>query len=149
MWNAERSLLLSKLLTLIFCIGLVVVLLVAPSLVLWLIAYSINATEEMYPYFLVTVYSGGVVAGALLFTLYRLLQTIGKGEVFSRRNVTSLRIISWCCLLGAGICLVSIFYYLPWVIVALAASLMGLIVRVVKNIVAQAVILKEENDFTI
>ena len=149
MWNAERSLLLSKLLTLIFCVALVATLLWTPSLVLWLIAYSINATMEMYPLFLVTIYSGGAVAGVLLFTLYRLLQTIGKGEVFSQKNVSSLRIISWCCLLGAGICLVSFFYYLPWIIVTLAASLMGLIVRVVKNIVAQAIILKEENDFTI
>lgn len=51
--------------------------------------------------------------------------------------------------MGAAISLVSLFYYFPWVFVAVAAAFMGLIVRVVKNMVAKAVELQEEVDYTV
>ena len=49
----------------------------------------------------------------------------------------------------AFILLVSGFYYILFVIGAVAAGFFGLILRVVKNVIEQAVILKNENDFTI
>ena len=50
---------------------------------------------------------------------------------------------------GAIISLISTFYYFPWIFIAVAAAFMGLIVRVVKNVVAQAVELKNESELTI
>ncbi|NLB53899.1 MAG: DUF2975 domain-containing protein, partial [Syntrophomonadaceae bacterium] len=59
------------------------------------------------------------------------------------------RRISWSCFLGAVIALVSVFYYNSWLFVAVAAAFMGLIVRVLKNVFAQAVELKNESDYTV
>ena len=69
--------------------------------------------------------------------------------MFVTRNVESLRRISWSCIAGGLICFVSGFYYIPWFVVAVAAAFMGLIVRIVKNMVAQAVELKSDSDYTI
>jgi len=66
--------------------------------------------------------------------------------VFINGNVELLRRISWTCFMGAGLAAVSTYYYLPWLFLAAAAAFMGLIVRVVKNVVAKAVELQDEVD---
>lgn len=148
-WNNRRSLLLSKVCTVVSMAALVAVLLTAPHLVGWLTRISINASAEYTPLFLVTLYAGGLVGAVLLVQLYLLLRNIGAEAVFSQQNVTLLRRISWCCMLGAAIALVSGLYYMPWAIVGLGAGFIGLIVRVVKNVFARALEIKEENDYTI
>jgi Flp pilus assembly protein TadB len=92
---------------------------------------------------------GAVPAAYLLYSLFRLLRRIETGQVFTADNVELLRRISWSCFAGAIIALISLFYYYPWVFVAVAAAFMGLIVRVVKNVVAQAVELQNEADYTV
>lgn len=149
MWNDKRSLLLSKLCTLLFGVALVCVLACAPWLVRWVIWLSPNTSSGHYALFLATIYTGGAVAAATLCFLYRLLHNIGLGQVFVAANVKNLRRISWCCIAGGAIAMASGLYYLPWCAVGLAALFAGLIVRVVKNVIAQAVALKEENDYTI
>lgn len=149
MWNKKRSLTLSKLCTLLFMAVLVGLLVAAPWAVEFFTGYSIQAQGAYRAAFLATVYTGGVAAGALLYNLYRLLHNIGKDIVFTQRNISLLRRISWLCIVGGGICAVSALYYVPWLIVTAAAAFIGLIVRVVKNIFAAAVAMKEEQDYTI
>jgi hypothetical protein len=149
MWNEKRSLTLSKVFTVLFIAALAAALVFAPRLVRWLIYYSVNAHSHQFGNFLITLYAGGAVLAVMLVCLYILLYNIGKGQVFTPKNISLLRGISWCCFVGGFICLVSAIYYLPWLAVALAAALMGLIVRVIKNMVQQALRLKEENDYTI
>lgn len=149
MWNDKRSLMLSKLCCLLFGLALAAALAGGPWLVDWLDSVSINVTSENRPWFLATLYTGGAVAAALLWWLYRLLHNISAGLVFVPGNAALLRAISWACFAGAAICLLSALYYLPWGLVGLAAAFVGLIVRVVKNVIAQAITLKEENDYTI
>lgn len=149
MWNKKRSLALSKFAVVLFMVALAAALIGAPWLVGWVLRISPHATESDTTFFLITLYSGGIPAAYLLVLLYRLLQNIGKGQVFTASNVSCLRRISWSCIAGAVICLVSALYFLPWLIVAIAAAFVGLIVRVVKNVMAEAVQIKEENDFTI
>lgn len=148
-WSARKSLVLSKVCTVVFMALLVVVLLNGPKLVLWLTGFSTSAMRADANLFLVTLYSGGAIGAALLVVLYMLLHNIGKGQVFVQRNVRYLRMISWCCFIGAAVAFASTFYYLPWGIVAIAAAFVGLVVRVVKNVIAEAILLKEENDYTI
>jgi hypothetical protein len=121
----------------------------APWLVRWLLDFSRADLTGKEAFFLSTIYSGSVPATILLFCLYRLLHQIEIDQVFIIANVEYLRRISWSCFAGAIICFVSIPYYFPWIFVAVAAAFMGLIVRVVKNIVAQAVKLKNESELTI
>ena len=86
--------------------------------------------------------------GALLW-LHKLLSNISDSRVFVDENVTLLRRISWCCFLAAGITLVSSRFYLVFLLISVAAAFMGLILRVVKNVIQQAVILRTENELTI
>jgi len=85
----------------------------------------------------------------LLYNLFCLLRRISAQQVFLQENVVYLRNISWSCLVGAGVSTVSTLYYFPWILVAVSAAFMGLIVRVVKNVVAQAVELQDEIDATV
>jgi hypothetical protein len=103
----------------------------------------------MDSFFMATIYVGSIPAAYLLYNLLRLLLRIEAGQLFLAENVACLRRISWSCFGGAGVAFASVFYYLPWFSVFVAAAFMGLIVRVVKNVVAQGVALKDEVNYTI
>ncbi|HPZ42826.1 MAG TPA: DUF2975 domain-containing protein [Bacillota bacterium] len=150
MWSSEKSIILSKL-GVLFFMGLVLAAVVAaPWLTRWFVEFSQAGLKvEEAVYFMGTIYVGFVPAAFLLYSLFKLLRRIETGQVFTDENVDLLRRISWSCFAGAGVALVSLFYYYPWFFVALAAAFMGLIVRVVKNVVAQVVELKNEADYTV
>jgi len=118
----------------------------APYLTRWYFYFPRPVLNDTEALFLATIYVGAVPAAYLLYNIWSLLRRIQANQVFISENVENLRRISWSCFIGAGIALVSTFYYLPWVFLAMAAAFMGLIVRVVKNIVAQAVALQDEVD---
>ncbi len=162
MWNKQRSLLLSKIAVILFMVLLLVLLVAAPWLAMWFgprLGFwlgpwlGLGAISSVYvtqpSFFLATIYTGGVAAAGVLVYLYRFLNNLGKGAVFTKQNVSFLRRISWFCFAGAAIAFISGFYYIPWFIVALAGAMLALLMRVVKNLLAEAVALKEENDFTI
>ena len=96
-----------------------------------------------------TIYLCSAPAWVLLINLHRLLGALAAGRVFVPANVARLRRVSWCCTAACLLCLASAFYYLPWLLVAVAAGFMALIVRIVKNCFAQAAAMKDELDFTI
>ena len=149
MWNDKRSMMLSKACTLLCLVFVVVVLVTGPQLVLWLMGISYNAQMADARLFLATIYVGGAVAVGLLVLLYRLLHNISHDIVFVHANVALMRYISWGCFAGGAVGLASALYYLPWGIVGLAAGFIGLILRVLKNVFAQAVEIKNENDYTV
>lgn len=147
MWSAKKSILLSKICTaVVFTVALFCIVTV-PWLDWFLFATGIE--QPFYGLFVATLELGGVLALFLLAQLFTLLKNIGRDEVFTKSNVNLLRYISWCCFAGAIITFASGFYYVPWFFVAAAAGFVGLIVRVVKNVIAKAVIIKEENDLTV
>ena len=98
---------------------------------------------------MVVLYLCCLPALAALFALDRLLANMKKHEVFVHPNVRYLRIISWCCFAVAAFLGCAVYYYLVFAAVAIVAAFFGLILRVVKNVIQQAVAIKEENDFTI
>lgn len=149
MWNGEKSIALSKWCILLFMFVLLAVVVSAPWLTHWFVNFSQAGLEGKESFFKATIYVGFIPAALLLYSLLLLLRRIEDGQVFIAENVERLRRISWCCFFGAGIAFVSVFYYYPWIFVMVAAAFMGLIVRVVKNVVAQAVALKDESDYTI
>jgi hypothetical protein len=149
MWNDKKSISLSKLCILLFMCVLIVTAVSAPWLTRWFLNFSRAELRGVEPFFLATIYTGCIPAVYLLYSLFGLLRRIEAEQVFVTENVECLRRISWSCFAGAGISFVSAFYYFPWVFVAVAAAFMGLIVRVVKNVIAQAVALQNEVDHTI
>jgi len=149
MWNGEKSISMSKLCILLFICVLIVTVVSAPWLTRWFLGFSRAELKGTEIFFLATIYAGSAPAAYMLYSLLRLLRRIEAEQVFITENVERLRRISWSCFAGAGISFVSVFYYFPWVFVAVAAAFMGLIVRVVKNVVAQAVALQNEVDYTV
>lgn len=148
MWSGERSIGLSKFCVLAFMGILLATVVSAPWLTRWFVSYS-DTMSGSESFFMATIYIGAIPAAYLLYNLLQLLRRIEAGQVFITDNVECLRRISWSCFAGAVVALASGFYYLAWLFVFVAAAFMGLIVRVVKNVVAQAVALKDEADYTV
>ena len=154
MWNKDKSLLLSRIAVWIFILLAAFSVVAAPTLTKLFLDFSRApmagmTRQQTLLCFLSTEYLSLLPAGVLLWNLHRLLQRIGRAEVFVRANERALRRISWCCIAEAAICFVSCLYYLPFLLVTVAAGFMALIVRVIKNVFAEAIALKDENDFTI
>lgn len=143
-WNNDRSLLLSRVCVWVFTVLLAALLLTAPWFWNWILWRS--SVRMVY---IGVTYASGVPAAVVLFCLHRLLRNISEEEVFIQENVCSLRIMSWCLIAAALVYLVGSLFDWYLVVFAAAAAFVGLILRVVKNVFAQAVELKNENDFTI
>lgn len=148
-WNRDKSLLFSKLCVCLFGCVLIGACISAPWLVRLFTEQRAVGLVEKQALFLISIYTAAIPAAAALWDLWRLLWNLGCSQVFTQKNVTILRRLSWYCI-GVGlICLVSCVYYLPFLLVSAAAAFMGLILRVVKNVFAEAIALKNENDYTI
>ncbi len=148
MWNAVKSVNLSLICTKLV-MGLVVLFGVsAPRIVKLYVAYTAKNPDLILP-LLITVYACVIPAMIALFCLNRMLENIKRERIFIDTNVQDLRRISWCCFAVSGILLLSGYYYLLFLMIAVAAAFFGLILRVVKNVIEQAINLKEENELTI
>lgn len=148
MWNPGKSVQASSICTKIVIILVICAAFAAPFLVKNYVAYAGKNPDLIGP-LLATIYVGTVPGLIALFSLDRLLANIKKKDVFIKKNVKYLRVISWCSFAVSAILFVSGFYYLLFLVVAVAAAFFGLILRVVKNVIEQAVAIKDENDFTI
>ena len=149
MWTREKSIFLSKLFVGLFMGLLVLFILGASQIVSAFGLFSRADIASIKAYFVWTIYIGSIPAGILLVSMMRLMHNIERGEVFISLNVKLLRMISWSCFAGALVAVGGMFYYFPWIFVVISASFMGLIVRILKNAFEQAVVLKEEVDYTI
>jgi hypothetical protein len=148
MWNPGKSVLVSSICTKVV-IGIVICFaFAAPYLVKNYVLYTMKNPEVIKP-LIATIYACAVPGLIALFSLDRLLANIKAKNVFISKNVKYLRVISWCSFAVSAILFVSGFYYLLFLLIAVAAAFFGLILRVVKNVIEQAVAIKNENDFTI
>jgi len=84
-----------------------------------------------------------------LWELDRILRNILDEQVFVRRNVRSIRIVRWCCLAVALICLPAEFFYPPLMFMVVIMLFLTLVVSVVASVMKAAVEIREENDLTI
>lgn len=148
-WSRDNSIALSKICILAFSAAGILCAIGLPFVVEGIVRRRGWETEVLRNCFLLSAYSLMVPALIALSYLYRLLQNISRENVFVKENVSYLRKISWACYLAAIIGVLSFSYYLPFGVLAAGAGFMGLILRIVKNVFAEAVYLKEENDFTI
>ena len=155
MWNRKHSVTLSIVACFIFLGILTSFLFVGPWFVkFWFSVYrgwNINgeAMQNMSTLFASCFYPCALFAYITLYSLLRLLFNIKKQEIFINANVKYLRRISWCCFAVATITLVGGVFYIPFLFVAVAAAFVGLMLRVVKNVMQNAVEISEENELTI
>jgi hypothetical protein len=105
--------------------------------------------QSVFVPLIVTLYCSAVPAILLVIALDRLLSNIRHDKVFIPANVKILRLISYCCF-AVSVIFIYFSFIRPFAwLVVIAAAFFGLILRVIKNVFEQAIILKEENDFTI
>ena len=90
-----------------------------------------------------------IPAAIALYCMDRLLCNIKKADVFISENTEYLRKISWCAYVASLIFFILGFMRPTGFVIAFAGFFVGLILRVVKNVFAQAVLIREENEFTI
>lgn len=98
---------------------------------------------------IITLYLAAAVALVIVTALDRLLSNIRQDKVFIPANVKILRLISYCCF-AVSVIFIYFSFIRPFAwLVVIAAAFFGLILRVIKNVFEQAIVIKEENDFTI
>ena len=90
-----------------------------------------------------------VASWVALGKLWGLLKSIKVGQVFTAENIRRMRVVSWCCAAAGLVCLGAGLLYLPCLVCAMAAGFMALIVRIVKNTFQQALLMKDELDYTV
>lgn len=146
-WNNSKSVIVSSIVSKVTLVVLVAAAVGMPWIIGWYVARSdsgdIVVPLYIFAYALVAV---GVFADIKLMSL---LANIKKSDVFIGQNVTNLRVLSYCCFAVALICFAFGFLRPVVFVLSFAAAFMGLILRVVKNVIARAVELREENDGTI
>ena len=147
MKRKNRTLTLSLAFTTIFAIALAILTLAAP----WIVEFLCGFFHRDYlTKFLTVVTYLAVPAGwgAIIF-LYKILLSVDKGNVFEEDNVKSLSILSWLCIYVGVLSGFASLRFMMFIIISISALFIGLIVRVVRNIISTAIEIKEENDMTV
>lgn len=148
MWNHDKSTTLSLVCTRIVLAAVIITLFFVPRIVDYftLVGTVRSAGRSVV---ILCVYVCLAIGGLILIILDRLLQNIRQEYIFISRNVSYLRGISWACFALCVPCLIITVYCGTFIFIFAAAGFMGLILRVVKNVIEDAVVIKEENDYTV
>ena len=153
MRNRKRSVWASLIICFLFVGVLTVALFLMPWAVKWWFGvyrgWSGEVLRGIFRAFMWCFYPCAAFAYVALYSLIRLLLNIKGKEVFVAQNVTYLRRVSWCCFAVSAITLVGSVQYFPFLVVAVAAAFVGLMLRVVKNVMQNAVEIQNENELTI
>lgn len=146
-WTTEQSLNLTKILTVACLVLAGAALFCIPVITEWYDAVSGQPPIRML--LTVCLYISDMLAMLALWELFQMLRNIAAERVFVPENARCFRIISWCCFAVGAVWLVLTFWRLLAFFVAFIAVFAGLILRVIKNLIDRATVLREENDFTI
>ncbi len=138
----------SQIFTVIIFVLLVAALFLLPY-VLGLLIEVFDKPPEFFAPTLIILYVLLIPAFAADVFLFMLLGNIRKNLIFTQKSVLYLRIISWCCIAAGAILFALGFYYFMVFLISFAAVFIGVILRVVKNVIEEATEIKSENDFTI
>lgn len=150
MKNSERSIILSQILVKVCYAVVLACCIAAPMLAARYGEKTAHIHENsVVTPLLVTLYCCVPFAVCALVCLDMLLNNVRKNQPFIARNVTLLRIISYCCF-GVALAFVYFAVLRPFAFaIVFAAGFFGLLMRVVKNCFKKAVEIREENDATI
>ncbi len=152
LWTQDKSMALSRVMVILFAVALVALDIFAQDVTLFLAGhllgqYGIGLGEGLV--FMGTLYICSLPGYVILYSLYRLLGNLERGQVFISKNIAYLRRSSWCCVVVAVVCVVGIPTYPSFCIITIAAGFMALIIRIIKNVFEQAILMKDELDFTV
>ena len=84
-----------------------------------------------------------------LWCIDRLVTNVLKKDVFVEQNVRYIRRLRWCCAGVSLLCIPVAFFYMPLIFMVVIMAFLALVISLVKNVMAAAVELREENELTI
>ncbi len=151
----KYSLYLSLVLAVIFLIGCLGAAFILPRVANALLLVSSlihgHSTPADLNLTVILVLTYAMLAIALLadVLLILLLLRVRRGLVFTRKSTDLVRGISWCCMLLALLCLGMGWFFRLALVLAFAGALLGICLRVVKNVLEEASEIKSENELTI
>lgn len=147
MKSKSKSLKLSIAFTTFFAILLAFLTLTAPWSVEIICEYFHRA--RLTNFLIVVTYLAVPAGWGAILLLYKILFNVNKKIIFVKENVKYLQILSWLCFYVGVLSAFSTVKFIAFAIVSLSALFIGLIVRVVRNIIHKAIQIKEENELTI
>lgn len=147
MQRKNRSLKLSIAFTTMFAIALTILTLFAPWIVEFLCIFFHR--NHLIKFLTVVTYLAVPVGWGAIVILYKILLNVDKGNVFEEENVKYLSVLSWLCIYVGVLSAFSSLRFIMFILVSISALFIGLIVRVVRNIIEEAISLKEDSDLTI
>ncbi len=149
------SVYISIALTVIMFAGVVVLAFYAPSFIDALLSVSdvpeafLSLAPTSRTHLFIAAYAEIALMITGLSMLFALLVLVQRKKVFTAAAVELIRYISWCLVLMGVIMLTLSFCSSVALFVGAAVFFVGLTIRVVKNVIEEAVYLKEENDLTV
>ncbi len=149
MWTSKKSTELSIAVCAIMAVFIVAFSCVAPWMFKRYFSEYRGFGTGIYITVLLCYYPSALLGEAALVALGRMLFSIRGGDPFCRQNVRRLRLISAFCFCVAIITFAGGFMYIPFFYVCAATGFVGLILRVVKNVMQSAVEMREESDLTV
>ena len=148
--SKTASVTLSLILTAVFFAVLIFCLFIMPGFVRLILPVSPRTIlSGDAALILITGYCVLLLAMLADYLLFRLLLLVRAGGVFSARSVALIRSVSWCAIAVSLLFLLMARYFPISLAIAFAAVLIGLCLRVVKNVIEEATAIKAENDLTV
>ena len=146
MYTSVTSAKPTRVITVLFCVLLLVLMVFGPKLLSLYFGYL---AESLTRKVLLAFYLCCPAAWAALISILKLMTNIIHDIIFQPQTVFQMRLLSWCCAYVALICLIFGFFWAPLLVFALGAGFMTLILRVLKSVMARATEIKAENELTI
>lgn len=119
-----------------------------PMLLEWYCHVRYLSADERWA-IMCAFYCCALVTSAALWNMDRLLGNILEQRVFVKENVRRIYALQWCCAGVSAICLPAALIYYPLVFITVIMAFLCLVVSVVRQTMAAAVTIREENDLTI
>ncbi len=98
---------------------------------------------------LLPLYISALPGFLCLLSLLKLLINLTKDKLFVKENVVLLSVLSYSCIFVGVEYFIFRKGFISMTLISFAALFFGLILTVIKNVFQKAIILREENDFTI
>lgn len=146
MYSSLTSVKVTRVITVLYCVLLALAMIFASPILHW---YFKSGFEKTIKVALIAFYTCCPAAWVALISVWRVLTSILKGEIFTDKMVFAMRLLSWCCGFVAVDCVVAAFWDPSFLIFAVGAAFMMLILRVLKSVMAKATEIKNENELTI
>ncbi len=102
-----------------------------------------------YLYLIFVVYLILIVAAIADAFLFALLLKVREGLVFCDKSISYIRFVSWSVFAEAFLFLLLFPFNFFACFIFIAAFMLGMALRVVKNVLGEAILIKTENDYTV